>query len=67
MALVAILFVGAGLLGLMFVVLPDFWKILLVIAGFALFFFLHYITWGRWMLRAQQRAEADAEASDDAS
>jgi heme/copper-type cytochrome/quinol oxidase subunit 2 len=65
MALSALLLVGAGLLGIMFVVLPDVVWIIFVVLGFAIFIFLHYITWGYWMLRAHQRAEQQ-DADDSA-
>lgn len=65
MALAALLFVGAGLLGIMFVVLPDVIWILFVVLAFAVFIFLHYITWGYWMLRAHQRTEQQ-ESEDSA-
>lgn len=57
LALGALLFVGAGLMGIMFVVLPDMVLLLLVVAGFAIFILLHYVTWGYWMMRAHRRAE----------
>ena len=66
LALVALLFISAGLMGIMFVVLPDMALLLLVVAGFALFILLHYFTWGYWMMRAHRRGEEiDAPPPDD--
>ncbi len=66
MALSALLLAGAGLLGIMFVVLPDVVWILFVVIGFAIMIFLHYITWGYWMMKAHQRAaEQESEDSTD--
>lgn len=63
MALVALLLVGAGLLGVMFVVLPDIVLLVSVVLGFALFIFLHYITWGVWLMRACKKWEEDEAQS----
>lgn len=65
LALVALLFIGGGLLGIMFVVLPDMALLLLVVAGFALFILLHYLTWGYWMMRAHRRGEEAEQHSHD--
>jgi hypothetical protein len=65
MALGALLLAGAALLGMMFVVLPDIVLIVAVVFGFAVFIFLHYITWGYWMMNARQREEQ--QDADDSS
>lgn len=65
MALIALLFVGAGLLGIIFVVLPDIILLVSVVLGFALIVFLHYITWGVWLTRASQKWDDDESRSSN--
>lgn len=60
-ALAAMLFVGGGLLFLVSLVLPQAAGLILVLIGFVLFGFLHYITWGRLLARRHSEEDDDAE------
>jgi hypothetical protein len=55
-ALLAILLLGFGFLGLVALVLPQVRGILLVVFGGGAFFGMHYLLWGRWLSRLQQSA-----------
>lgn len=64
MALVALLLVGAGLLGVVFVVFPDIVLLVSAVLVFAVIIFLHYITWGIWLMRASKKWEEDDRSGD---
>jgi hypothetical protein len=49
LALLGLLIVGAGLLGLVALVLPQVFGLLAVVLGFFAFGAIHYLLWGWWM------------------
>jgi hypothetical protein len=49
LALLGLLAVGAGLLGLTALVLPQIFGLLAVILGFFAFGAIHYLLWGWWL------------------
>jgi hypothetical protein len=49
LALLGLLAVGAGLLGLVALVLPQVFGLLAVVLGFFAFGAIHYLLWGWWM------------------
>lgn len=51
LALSALIACALGLMAFTAIVLPQIRGALLVIGGLAVFFLLHYLTWGRWMSR----------------
>lgn len=50
-ALVAVIAVSAGFLGLTAMVFPQLLVVVALMAGAGLFFVLHYVTWGRALSR----------------
>lgn len=62
--LFGLLGVAVGLLGLMALVAPQVFGVVLVIAGFVSFGALHYLLWG-WWLRPRLMERDDAEHPDD--
>lgn len=51
LALILVLAIAGGLVGLTALVLPGMVSIVGLIAGAGLFFVLHYVTWGRALMR----------------
>lgn len=49
LALAALLFLSAGLLGLATIVMPGLAAVLLVVFGFVFVGCLHYVVWGWWL------------------
>ncbi|HUE15590.1 MAG TPA: hypothetical protein VMR25_15595 [Planctomycetaceae bacterium] len=49
LALLGLLVIGAGLLGLIALVLPQVFGLLAVVLGFFAFGAIHYLLWGWWM------------------
>ena len=54
-----LLFVAAGFIGLIGMILPQVRGLLLVVGGMVGFFGIHYITWGRWLSSIVERDEND--------
>ena len=54
-ALVAVIAVSAGFLGLTAMVFPQLLVVVGLMAGAGLFFVLHYVTWGRALTRIRQQ------------
>lgn len=59
-ALLGLIVLGAGLLGLMALVLPQLLGIVIVVLIFAVPAALHYLIWGWWMSQMRDE-EADQE------
>ncbi len=49
LALLGLLAIGAGLLGLIALVLPQVFGLLAVVLGFFAFGAIHYLLWGWWL------------------
>lgn len=60
-ALVVAVMTVLAVLGLISLILPDIFWLLLVAAAFGLFIALHYFTWGQWLIRHNQKFEHDAD------
>jgi hypothetical protein len=56
-ALVMVLLISAGLLGLVAFVLPQVLWIVVIVIGLGLSVVLHYVTWGRWLTSKLQDEE----------
>ncbi len=54
-ALIAVIAVSAGFLGLTWMVFPQVIVVVALMAGAGLFFVLHYVTWGRALSRLRER------------
>lgn len=61
LALVGMLLVGAGLLALTAMVLPQIRGLILVAGGLGLFIALHFVTWGWWLGRMRAEDEPERE------
>jgi Flp pilus assembly protein TadB len=61
LALAALMLVGAGLLMLVAIVLPQALGLVLVVFGFFLMGLLHYVTWGWWLSRTPADEDEDTE------
>lgn len=55
----------AGFIGLVSMIMPDFARLLTVVAGFFFFVFLHYFTWGRWLSNKVHAMEQEDDEQDD--
>ena len=66
LALLGLLAVGAGLLGLVALVLPQVFGLLAVVLGFFAFGAIHYLLWGWWMhpLPIKDDADSDNESTN---
>jgi hypothetical protein len=62
LALLGLLAIGAGLLGLVALVLPQAFGLLAVVLGFFAFGAIHYLLWGWWLRPV--RLEDDPESDD---
>lgn len=51
LALIFLLVVSGGLLGLVSMILPDIFNLVSVLLLFVGFIALHYFTWGRWLMQ----------------
>ncbi|MFK7818939.1 MAG: hypothetical protein AB8G99_09475 [Planctomycetaceae bacterium] len=55
----AVLF-GSGLfIGLTALVMPSVLGLVIVVFSAAIFFMLHYLTWGRWLINRRRRLNTD--------
>ena len=61
LALLALMFVGGGLLMLVAVVLPQALGLVVVVFGFFLMGLLHYVTWGWWLSRMHVEEDEETE------
>lgn len=66
LALLGLLAVGAGLLGLVALVLPQVFGLLAVVLGFFAFGAIHYLLWGWWMhpLPIKDDPDSDNESTN---
>jgi hypothetical protein len=66
LALLGLLAVGAGLLGLVALVLPQVFGLLAVVLGFFAFGAIHYLLWGWWMhpLPIKEDTDSDNESTN---
>jgi len=60
LALLGLLAVAAGLMGLIALVLPQVFGFVAVVLGFFAFGVIHYLLWGWWMPPVPVEEEADA-------
>jgi len=51
-----------GILGLISMIMPDIFGLLVVLAAFGGFVALHYFTWGRWLMQAASRSRKAEQA-----
>ena len=63
-AMVAMVFVSAAMLGLMALVLPQLLGVLLVILIFAVPAVFHYLIWGWWLSQARPTDAEDDRPED---
>ena len=61
LALLGLMAIGAGLLGLTALVLPQAFGFLAVILGFFAFGAIHYLLWGWWLQPVPIEDESQAE------
>jgi len=54
LALVFLLLCGGGFIAITSMILPQIRGLVLVVGGMSGFIALHYVTWGRWMIRISQ-------------
>lgn len=66
LALIALLAMGGGLLGLTAMVMPAAFGLLAVIFGFVCFGALHFLLWGWWMPNSSDSAEDESSDSENA-
>jgi hypothetical protein len=59
LALLGLLAIGAGLLGLIALVLPQVFGLLAVVLGFFAFGAIHYLLWGWWLRPVPIEDETD--------
>ncbi|RMG40922.1 MAG: hypothetical protein D6725_02405 [Planctomycetota bacterium] len=64
-ALVGLLLMALGLVGLSAMVLPQIVQIVGVIIGFVVFVAVHYFTWGVWMCRKRDRWLRQQQQQDE--
>lgn len=64
-ALLMIIVIAHGLLGVMALVLPQLLGVVLVVGGIGWFAVMHYVVWGWWLSGYLKRqAERDSESND---
>jgi hypothetical protein len=61
LALLGLLAIGAGLLGLIALVLPQVFGLLAVVLGFFAFGAIHYLLWGWWLRPLPIKDENDPD------
>lgn len=64
-ALIGLLMLAFGFVALVSLVLPQAGGLLLILLGGVAFFALHYVTWGRWLIRIREKEAAKAKATDE--
>lgn len=65
LALLGLLAIGAGLLGLIALVLPQVFGLLAVVLGFFAFGAIHYLLWGWWLRPVPIEDETDPRKRSD--
>ncbi len=60
-ALLGLIGIGLGFVALTAMVLPRIRGVILVVGALAGIFVLHYLTWGRWLLRRRDDEEDEEE------
>ena len=63
-ALVAIIVIAHSLLGVMALVLPQLFGVVLVVGGIGWFAAMHYVVWGWWLGGYLRRLEEKKESED---
>ena len=63
LALLGLLAIAAGLLGLVALVLPQIFGLLAVVLGFFAFGAIHYLLWGWWLRPVPIKDDPDANVS----
>jgi hypothetical protein len=61
LALLGLLAIAAGLLGLVALVLPQIFGLLAVVLGFFAFGAIHYLLWGWWLRPIPFKDDADRD------
>jgi hypothetical protein len=61
LALLGLLAIGAALLGLVALVLPQIFGLLAVVLGFFAFGAIHYLLWGWWLRPVPIKDDPDAD------
>lgn len=64
-ALVVVIAIALGFIGLISMVLPQVWYLIVVAGFFSGFIALHYFTWGRWLTRIAAEAHEKEESSNE--
>ncbi len=67
LALIGLLGVAAGLLGLSVLVLPQMFGLVAVVAGFFAFGAIHYLLWGWWMQPVAMEDDATSQSRQEES
>jgi hypothetical protein len=65
LALVMVLGIAGGLIGLVAVILPDIIGLVVVAQMFCAMIVLHYFTWGRWLTRVTAQETKATELADE--
>lgn len=64
LAMVGLMGISGGLMFVASLVLPQFISLaFIVLLSIGMFFAIHYVTWGRWLMRARREEQ---EIEDDA-
>lgn len=64
-ALIGVLMLAFGFVALVSLVLPQVRGLVLILFGGVAFFALHYVTWGRLLIRLREKEAAEVKAEED--
>ncbi|MCA9076507.1 MAG: hypothetical protein KDA93_15895 [Planctomycetaceae bacterium] len=64
-ALIGLLMLAFGFVALVSLVLPQVRGLVLILVCGVGFFAVHYLTWGRWLIRLREKEAAKAKATDE--
>ncbi len=59
LAMFGVLVIGGFMIGLTAMVMPNVLRLVIVVFVAAVFFMLHYLTWGRWLINRRARMQND--------
>lgn len=65
LALVMVLGIAGGLIGLVAIILPDIVGLVVVAQLFCAMIVLHYFTWGRWLTKVTADEAAKSRLADE--
>lgn len=59
-AMFGVLVIGGFMIGLTAMVMPNVLGLVIVVFVAAVFFMLHYLTWGRWLINRRARMQDES-------